>query len=290
MYICEIPIACDELTIVVLLYRAATLLESELSWDGSEVGSATGSIAVSISDISGDVDGYLSALNPSGVEQLFYNSSLGWSSSSSWSSAGEVTASSVIRVVDPYYDDSMTDDESAAEYNITSYFDCFYEASRTSSATENYAECDIFACPGESIGISLCYGGGSCSGDTYIRLYDGMYEIAQNDDYCGSCSQISRYNVGGSSCRNFTLREGCYSDFNCSGYPKIYISSPIVPESSNTSESSDITYYYVDRDLSLSFGYGDNKYAYVTSVEDSNQYEKFYVEASGGYGGEKASW
>jgi len=59
---------------------------------------------------------------------------------------------------------------------------------------------------------------GSCTGDTYLRLYDPStgLELAANDDYNGSlCSQITYTFTA--SCRTYQLREGCYSSGSCSG-------------------------------------------------------------------------
>jgi hypothetical protein len=68
---------------------------------------------------------------------------------------------------------------------------------------------------------------GSCSGDTYLRLYDRStgYQLAYNDQYGGTdCSQIT-YTFY-SSCRTYELREGCWSSYSCSG--QVYYSGSSV--------------------------------------------------------------
>ena len=67
---------------------------------------------------------------------------------------------------------------------------CSFSASTTSSATRNFAECPVYACPGEHILISLCQQGSGCNGDTFYRLYLGSTEVAVNNDKCGLCSEI----------------------------------------------------------------------------------------------------
>jgi hypothetical protein len=59
---------------------------------------------------------------------------------------------------------------------------------------------------------------GSCSGDTYLRLYDPSTgeQLAENDQYDGSnCSQITYTFTA--SCRTYELREGCRSSNTCGG-------------------------------------------------------------------------
>jgi hypothetical protein len=92
-----------------------------------------------------------------------------------------------------------------------------YSASNTNSATINYSICSISACPGNTVTMTT-FAPGSCTGDTYLRLYDPStgLELAANDDYNGSlCSQITYTFTA--SCRTYQLREGCYSSGSCSG-------------------------------------------------------------------------
>ena len=98
------------------------------------------------------------------------------------------------------------------------YLSCSaYSASNTNDATINYSICSISACPGNTVTMTT-FAPGSCTGDTYLRLYDPStgLELAANDDYNGSlCSQITYTFTA--SCRTYQLREGCYSSGSCSG-------------------------------------------------------------------------
>lgn len=103
---------------------------------------------------------------------------------------------------------------------ISQYFCSQYYASGTSDARHNYVECAIYACPGWTVSVSLCSSSSICSGDTYLRLYDGDLELASNDDSCGgSCSAITKTLRFGdiSTCRDLSLHQGCFSQFSCSG-------------------------------------------------------------------------
>ena len=92
-----------------------------------------------------------------------------------------------------------------------------FSTSNTKSATSNYAVCSITACPGDTV-LMTTFSPGSCSGDTYLRLYDPSTgkQLARNDDYYGTCSQIT-YTFYTASCRTYELREGCYSSGSCGG-------------------------------------------------------------------------
>jgi len=92
-----------------------------------------------------------------------------------------------------------------------------FSTSNTKSTTLNYAVCSITACPGDTV-LMTTFSPGSCSGDTYLRLYDPSTgkQLARNDDYYGACSQIT-YTFYTSSCRTYELREGCYSSGSCGG-------------------------------------------------------------------------
>jgi hypothetical protein len=90
-----------------------------------------------------------------------------------------------------------------------------YSASNTSNAEQNYATCEVYACPGSTIVISGC-GPGACSGDQYLSLYDSSNnQVASNDDNCGSCSEI-KY-ITAQPCQTYSIHEGCYGSNSCGG-------------------------------------------------------------------------
>ena len=92
-----------------------------------------------------------------------------------------------------------------------------YSASNTNNCTINYSICFITACPGDTV-VMTTFAPGSCTGDTYLRLYDPSTgnQLTENDDYNKSlCSQITHTFTA--SCRTYHLREGCWSNLTCGG-------------------------------------------------------------------------
>jgi len=92
-----------------------------------------------------------------------------------------------------------------------------FSVTDTNSASINYATCSFTACPGDTVVMST-FSPGSCNGDTYLRLFDPSTgnQLTENDDFNDSpCSQIT-YTFT-SSCRTYTLREGCYKSLTCGG-------------------------------------------------------------------------
>lgn len=161
---------------------------------------------------------------------------------------------------------------------ISEYFDSFFEASFTDSARSNVATSEIFACYGDQIEIELSRDDGHCEGDTYLRLYLDDKEVAKDDDSGqGVCSKLS-YRVT-STCRNYTLAKGCYSNDACSGTPEIFIFRDI---------KSDYYSYYAYVDSNATIYYGNNNYLLdmLMSVSKFDDLlDRTYVYAEGQYMG-----
>jgi hypothetical protein len=71
------------------------------------------------------------------------------------------------------------------QYGGNCYLSCpAYSASNTNDALINYSTCPIYACPGDTVTITMLTPG-SCIGDPYLRLYDPSTgsELAKNDDF-----------------------------------------------------------------------------------------------------------
>lgn len=115
-----------------------------------------------------------------------------------------------------------------------------YEASNTNSARQNTVNEDIYVCNGETLTFSLC--DGVCSGDTYLRLYLGDQEIADNDDKCNVCSSLAFSTPSTEGCNTYTLRQGCYGSGQCSGTVKINRAGnfPPVAEPTNAPAASPV--------------------------------------------------
>jgi len=122
----------------------------------------------------------------------------------------------------------------------------------TNNDQQNYATCNnIYGCPGDVLRISGCSGnGGSCVADQYFRLMDSSSsQVAFNDDgpasaSCGNCAQIT-YTVPATAtapCQLYTLREGCYKSFSCSGTAAIFgFSTPVCTACSAGTYSASVT-------------------------------------------------
>ena len=107
-----------------------------------------------------------------------------------------------------------------------------FTSSHSNSALFNYQSCNIYACPGTVMTMATCdeFGDFTCSGDTYLKLYDNKGSLlSSNDDMfgsCGICSSISyTFNL---PCQYYTLREGCFEVGSCSGTVHIISNKKIV--------------------------------------------------------------
>jgi hypothetical protein len=92
-----------------------------------------------------------------------------------------------------------------------------FNVSNTNSATTNTNDCNLFVCPGTILSFRTCLSDGkTCAGDTFLRLFQGGTELANNDDGCGFCSELT-YEFQGSTCDTYSLHQGCFGDSQCSG-------------------------------------------------------------------------
>lgn len=93
---------------------------------------------------------------------------------------------------------------SAAPTAVVQSCSGFYSASNTASTTQNTPNCTFTACSNQKLTISTC---GTCTSDTYLRLYSTANDIQldSNDDSCNSsCSKIVYYTQD-TGCQNYTL-------------------------------------------------------------------------------------
>ena len=112
-----------------------------------------------------------------------------------------------------------------------------YFATGTDSARNNYAECQVFACPGQTFTVGDCTNGNrdlpgqSCQGDQLIRVFGTLTnpqnEVGSNDDFCGLCSQVTITVPQNYVCQVFTIREGCAGMQTCGGV--MAVSGDIMP-------------------------------------------------------------
>ncbi|HEY0466981.1 MAG TPA: hypothetical protein VGC79_22415, partial [Polyangiaceae bacterium] len=98
-----------------------------------------------------------------------------------------------------------------------------YDASSTASATTGTRNVNINLRVGETLiagtcGVEQAYSNGSVvAGDTYLRLFSGSTEVANNDDAVdvAGCGWGSRIVFKATSAGSYQLRAGCYSGNSC---------------------------------------------------------------------------
>lgn len=90
--------------------------------------------------------------------------------------------------------------------------------SDTNSAQQNYKTGCAVACNLDILTFSAC--GGDIAQDTFLRLFLGDIQVAQNDDACNSASLLE-YKVNSTGCDTYCLHMGCFGlsmcDMNVTG-------------------------------------------------------------------------
>ena len=93
-----------------------------------------------------------------------------------------------------------------------------FSLSGTNTAQQNTASCTMQAYAGATVSINNCpSAGGLCSGDTFIRLFVGSVQVAENDDApnsaCFTCSSLTYTlpNDVTNSIVEFTLVQSCFN-------------------------------------------------------------------------------
>lgn len=88
----------------------------------------------------------------------------------------------------------------------------------TNSAQQNFKTGCATACDKDILTFSTC--GGDVAQDTYLRLFLGDVQVAQNDDACNSASLL-QYLVTSPGCNTYCLHMGCFGlsmcDMNVTG-------------------------------------------------------------------------
>lgn len=90
-----------------------------------------------------------------------------------------------------------------------------YSAGNTGSATQNTANNFVRLEAGDFITVGTCsLPGATATGDTYLRLFNGSSQVAENDDSCGFASLLT---FTATSAGTYEIRSGCYGVGQCSG-------------------------------------------------------------------------
>lgn len=102
-----------------------------------------------------------------------------------------------------------------------------YSTSNTNSGSTNTVDYAVpNVCGGDEVVFTTCAGirspGCSCDasvdGDTWLRLFDGLAEVASNDDECEQCSTVQYVHTApqGTACKTLMIKQGCYGNNACS--------------------------------------------------------------------------
>jgi hypothetical protein len=218
-----------------------TMADSLLVVDESVVGSAVGHLTFEVPGENALIDTFVSVRNDEEAEQGSLNSTLRWSTSSSWTNNGDIYFFADIQEIDS-----------------PGYLGAEFSGADTASATQNYVEYQVYGCPGDRVHVDLCDERATCNGDTYIRLFSPSgEEVDNNDDSCGLCSSLS-YVVSGAAaeCEYYVARLGCYDDSSCSGTPWF--------RTSTTNQTRTFKSWRTRETLT----YGDNQYRASTYMFD----------------------
>jgi hypothetical protein len=196
-----------------------------------------------------------------GVEQGSLNSTLSWSTTSSWESNGDIDLFGDLRLV---------------EFWSEGYLGASFATTSTNYANQNYMEYPLVGCPGDRISVDLCDERATCHGYTsHIRLYTGYGKsLRSDDDSCGLCSSLS-YQVPYSvtECVNYTARLVCYWGPSCSTAPWISI---------NRISSSNQVPSLKSWKIRETLAYGDNQY-HTTSFLSLGDTETLSASGNGQY-------
>lgn len=168
------------------------------------------------------------------------------------------------------------------------------EMINTDYAQQNYVQGCVYACNITKLTFTTC--NGDIMVDTYMRLFKNSTntEVAFNDDFCGSSSQITYKVVDG--CDYYCLHIGCYGDFACTTVVDAYSSaitsstptinptiSPTIIENNSptnlpttlpTTPPSDTPYVPFVNHRNLNSNYSNNKLDILTDATKINIYVK----------------
>jgi hypothetical protein len=117
--------------------------------------------------------------------------------------------------------DELINTESACPY---------YFARNTSSATQNYATCEVYLKAGETLVATTCSDSG---GDTFLRLFSGdgggTSEVSSADSGCQcgpgafGCDVPARLQYTAAAEGWYSLREGCANQASCYATVKLRV-------------------------------------------------------------------
>lgn len=99
-----------------------------------------------------------------------------------------------------------------------------YNAVNTNFGQQNTADEEVYVCPGTTLSLTQCSGGGSydAATPTQLRLYDeGGTELAAAEYSCGNGAEITHTFTA--PCQTYTLSQGCEGADACTGTTAIVV-------------------------------------------------------------------
>jgi hypothetical protein len=143
------------------------LEESTLRTSYAFSGQAFGHLTFQVPGEYALIDTYVLVKNDKEVDQGSLNSTLRWSTTSSWKSKGDIY----------FFGDLQALDFDEEQMETKSYLGAPFAASNTQYAYSNSTDYEVVGCPGERISVDLCDNRATCNGDTYMNLIspDGYY-------------------------------------------------------------------------------------------------------------------
>ncbi len=138
-----------------------------------------------------------------------------------------------------------------------------FNATNTSSAQQNTVNKSLTVNAGDVLEVGTCgLTGATSTGDTYLRLYDGVgVQATANDDACGGQSSYFKYTVPAGKSGTYQVRAGCYSSGSCAGTVVWKLTAGTPPPAPTTasftytaSSTNNATRKTTNRDVTLAAG------------------------------------
>jgi hypothetical protein len=103
-----------------------------------------------------------------------------------------------------------------------------YTATNTNSAQQNTTNVNVNVAAGDRVTVATCgLTGAAFTGDTFLRLFSGTTQLANNDDACGGNGSSLTHTAAAAG--TLQVRAGCFSTGSCTGTVVIQITPGTPP-------------------------------------------------------------
>ncbi|HWN67749.1 MAG TPA: pre-peptidase C-terminal domain-containing protein, partial [Haliangium sp.] len=103
-----------------------------------------------------------------------------------------------------------------------------YTATNTNSAQQNTTNFNFNVAAGDRVTVATCgLTGSTFTGDTFLRLFNGATQVANNDDACGGNGSSLTHTA--TAAGTLQVRAGCFSSGSCTGTVVIQITPGTPP-------------------------------------------------------------